>query len=480
MKVEKTLLFIGLVILMLAMLSFSFPKGGVKVGRHRLYFPSLEDVLAQKPTEENILQKMKEVEESFSINQYRNSAVSAKDLAYNDSIAYFSHFFNTHSSRIYLPNNDLTFFNSLFKKMEDCKKENQVVHILHYGDSQIEGDRITGYIRQQLQEKFGGKGPGLLPVVQPIPSASVGQTVSGDISRHIIAGNLMDRAGHQRYGVLGQVAHTMRTSSISIATRDWKATFENVKEFTKIRLYVGHNNGLLNASLMIPDHEPMVNTLGQGRSNLSVLKWNLKTPSKKFTLELSGSAEIYGIAADGDYGVAVDNIPLRGSSGTFFTEIDSLLMQAMLEDLNVGLIIMEYGGNMMPSIRGDRNVADYKNKLSEQINYFKKLYPDAKILMIGPADMSTKEKGKLQTYPYLEKAVNGMKETALENGAAFWDMYQVMGGKDSMIKWVQNKPTLAAPDYIHFTTRGADQIAKTFYESFMMYYNYYDFQKNYK
>jgi hypothetical protein len=98
-------------------------------------------------------------------------------------------------------------------------------------------------------------------------------------------------------------------------------------------------------------------------------------------------------------------------------------------------------------------------------------------LLIGPADMSTKVNGRLQSYPYLEKTIAGMKEAALENGAAFWDMYQVMGGKNSMIKWVKNSPSLAAPDYIHFTPKGADRIAKTFYESLMIYYGYYDFQR---
>jgi lysophospholipase L1-like esterase len=152
----------------------------------------------------------------------------------------------------------------------------------------------------------------------------------------------------------------------------------------------------------------------------------------------------------------------------------------MLEDLNVKLIILEFGGNMMPSIKKEKNVADYKNRMIQQIFYFRDLYPESKILLIGPADMSTKKNGKLQTYPMLEATVQGMKEAALESGAAFWNMYEVMGGENSMISWVKNKPSLAAPDYIHFTPKGAERIAELFYESLIIYYGYYNFQKNHK
>ena len=68
----------------------------------------------------------------------------------------------------------------------------------------------------------------------------------------------------------------------------------------------------------------------------------------------------------------------------------------------------------------------------------------------------------------------------MENGAAFWDMYQVMGGRNSMIKWVDHVPAWAASDYIHFTPTGAGRIADMFVQSFMNYYDYYCFLKRNK
>ncbi|MDR0798260.1 MAG: hypothetical protein LBN18_00655 [Dysgonamonadaceae bacterium] len=481
MRVQETLFFIAAVILMLLFLSLSFPEEGVVIAGKRLYFPSVEEALMQEPdTSANVLAAMDAMEESLTMDQLVDSAAITHEQAYQDSLLFYTNFFETHPSRIYLPDNDLKFFDTVFDQMENCRKDNQVVHILHYGDSQIEGDRITGFIREQLQEKFGGNGPGLLPAVQPIPSAAVGQTASGNLKRYIISGTMMDRVSHRRYGALGQVAQVMNGNSISVATRNWKGTFEQVKTFSKVRLYVGYNNGLLRATLKTSDQPAEIQTIGQAHSEFEVLTWNLAEPVKKITLNLSGSAEIYGLSLDGNYGVAVDNIPLRGSAGTFFTDINPTVMRSMLQDLNVSLIIMEFGGNKMPAIRGNKNISDYKKQVSEQINYFRQINPTMKILLIGPADMSTKVNGKLQTYPFLEQTIDSMRTAALENGAAFWDMYQVMGGRNSMIKWVQNKPALAAPDYIHFTPKGADRIAKTFYESLMIYYDYAHFQKQHK
>ena len=91
--------------------------------------------------------------------------------------------------------------------------------------------------------------------------------------------------------------------------------------------------------------------------------------------------------------------------------------------------------------------------------------------------MSTKKNGELRTYPLLPYLVEQMKQTSTTNGAAYWDMYGVMGGYNSMIAWVNHSPQWAAPDYIHFTRKGADRIAQVLWQTFMIYYDYQFFVK---
>jgi lysophospholipase L1-like esterase len=478
MKADKSLFFILLVIVLLVLLSVFFPEDGVSFGGRRLFFPTVEEVLIREKRK-SVTEKMQELEQTIRIKVIEDSVSNARISAFNDSSVFYMNFFNSHPARIHLPGNDLTFFDRLFENAENCGENEEIIHILHYGDSQIEADRITGLIRQKLQEKFGGKGPGLLPLVQPIPSSAVAQTASENISRFIISGNHMHKANHNRYGILGQVAEVSGRSSVTITSRNWKDTFENVKEFSKIRLFVSNNSPDFKVVLHTGNEKPIVRTASANSSAMHALTWNLNTPVKKFTLELFGHAEVTALSIDGNQGgIAVDNIPLRGSSGTFFSGIAANSIAPTLKELNVQLIIMEFGGNMTPYLKNDKVINKYKEDIAGQIRYLAKLCPTAKIILIGPSDMSTKINGRLKSYPLLSKNVQALKEAALENNAAFWNMYEVMGGEDSMIDWVREKPSLAAPDYIHFTPRGANRIAEMFCESLMNYYDFYRLLKN--
>ena len=205
MKSYKTLIFIIVVIVLLATVCLLFPSDGVPFLGRRLFFPTLKEVLSPEKSV-SVDEKMRALEESIKMQAITDSINTARETARQDSIRFYKKFFTTHSARFYMPADDYSFFDTLFEAMEQCKTDSSIVHILHYGDSQIEEDRISSYIRQRLQEQFGGMGAGLLPVMQPIPSASVGQSASGAMERYIIAGMHQNRAPSNRYGILGQFA----------------------------------------------------------------------------------------------------------------------------------------------------------------------------------------------------------------------------------------------------------------------------------
>ena len=48
-----------------------------------------------------------------------------------------------------------------YKALSKLKDNDTLLRILHFGDSQIEGDRISGVVRNQMQSRFGGCGIGL-------------------------------------------------------------------------------------------------------------------------------------------------------------------------------------------------------------------------------------------------------------------------------------------------------------------------------
>jgi hypothetical protein len=62
------------------------------------------------------------------------------------------------------------------------------LRIMHYGDSQLEGDRITAYLRNKLQSQFGGTGPGLVAVADIVPSFSIDRVISDNWIRYSVMG----------------------------------------------------------------------------------------------------------------------------------------------------------------------------------------------------------------------------------------------------------------------------------------------------
>ncbi|MCL2100463.1 MAG: hypothetical protein FWH22_01975 [Fibromonadales bacterium] len=448
-------------------ISVMFPKDGIDIGMRKLYFPDIEDVIAgSKTNPKSSLEHLKAIEEELRLQLYRDSL-------YTDSLSHYIAFFEESPMRIALPGNDWNFFNDFFAELDSCQERGETVRILHYGDSQIEADRMTDYIRQHLQEKFGGAGPGLLSA-QPMPSFSINQSASENIKRYSIEGVYRIPASHTRYGVMGQFSAVSGQSFISVGMR--RKAYENAKQIQTVRLFVGRDKNF--SARLAVQRQTIERAAISDSSLVKVYTWNLPAPASNFSLYTSGLGEIYGVAADGTSGVAVDNIPFRGSSGIFFSSLDKNVMASMLQHLNARLIILQFGGNSVPVISSQKSIENYCNSLAMQIAYFKDIYPEAKIMLIGPSDMSTRVKGKLTTYPFLEPLIEAMRETAMQNGAAFWDMYEVMGGKDSMIKWVRHSPALAASDYVHFSTKGVERIAAMFYETLMVYYDYYHFTAN--
>ena len=91
------------------------------------------------------------------------------------------------------------------------------IHVLHYGDSQIEGDRITGHLRNAWQSLWGGGGPGFLSPVSPIPSLAMRQSWTGEWKRYARFGKQDTTIQHDRFGLMAAFAQP--DSALTDSTR---------------------------------------------------------------------------------------------------------------------------------------------------------------------------------------------------------------------------------------------------------------------
>ncbi|MDD4848409.1 MAG: GDSL-type esterase/lipase family protein [Bacteroidales bacterium] len=465
MKSYKILLFIVIIIAVLAIMCATFPTTGITIGKTTLRFPSLAMMLNRNDS------TRQSVDESF---QAISDSMAQEMQSLKDTLGYYHNIVETHPARFYCPDAAFDFFDTLFEKMATAKTNKKVVRVLHYGDSQIEMDRISTNLRSWFQNIFGGGGPGLLPLVQAIPTFSVNQSYSGDYGSYVCYGE-GERSDIGDYGIMAKSFYIHGNGYFSATSSRHSLADEKVKKFSRVQLLLNNHDSTFEAELNDSKHGYQ-QTVVTEESGVQLLRWMLDATTTAIHLSMQGDATIYGVLLDNGYGVAVDNIPLRGSSGTIFTQLNKNLVRTAYLLSDVELIIMQFGGNSVPNIGSDANIASFKESMVKQIQRVQKIYPEAKILFIGPADMSTRKDGVLQTYPFLPKTIQALKEAALENGAAFWNMYEVMGGKNSMITWEKNG--LAGNDYIHFTNAGAEKIGKALASTFSSYYQFYLLRQN--
>ena len=322
--------------------------------------------------------------------------------------------------------------------------ENKQVRVVHYGDSQIEEDRITSTLRSHLQEQYGGIGPGLLPLVQTIPTRTVVQSLLIDgqrvtpkngPQRWLVYGpKAQQRDSNNHYGVMGQVA-VLDSLCDSVTVH-----FEPYGKLTKAN-YFSQMRVIATPSIVV----------NGSRQHKGALRDTLT----RLNIDLCGIGEVYGISLESPSGVIVDNIPMRGGSGNVFTKINRKQLTDFFAETNTRLIILQFGGNVMPWANTEERVRSYAYSMRKQIRYLRECAPNASLLFIGPSDMLTVVDGEKRSYPTIAYMDQQLARAAAAEGIAYWSLFKAMGGEGSMLQWQEKG--LASSDGVHFYRSGANK-----------------------
>lgn len=489
MKPIKVLLFFLLVGLFLAPLMFIIPADGLELGSYKLKMLSWEKLMGRDSVHyadiSNIIKDVENIDSLPDIMAVEVDSTNTKievekiDTQRADAVSL--------SQSIYRMNyNDegLKNLKKFFTRLKNGEQNQKQIRIAHYGDSQIEGDRITSYIRGKMQTQFGGFGPGLLPALQPYKSYfSIVQSNEGNWSRYPIFGKKDARILHNKYGILAAFSRfseplndtlpfekgELKHATISLS--DSKVAYRGVRKFKKVQILYGNARSKVGLKILQDSQLILQDSLEQN-VDYKLFTYTFGDYVQNVKLEFDGydSPDIYAIDLSDTKGIMVDNIAMRGASGTVFTKMDFSHLQRMYKDLNVGLFILQFGGNVMPYIKDTAQVEGYGRWFYSQLARLKKMMPEASFVVIGPSDMSKKEGDQYVSYSYLPVVRDALKKATLKAGFCYWDMYEAMGGHNSMPSWVMAQPALAGADYTHFTPKGAKLIANMFYNALMIEY----------
>lgn len=340
---------------------------------------------------------------------------------------------------------------------------NQAVRIAHYGDSLILGDIITDYLREKMQQRFGGQGVGMLNIISDDNRMRVTtlHTYSNDWDYY----SFLTRNPNQLpLGISGALAIPKVGSWVKYETN---SIYKSSSQFNVVKIY--YSNADKNSQIQYSiDDGSMVKQVLESGSSVNELVIKTKGNSKKFYMQfLSGAApSFYGISLESsDNGVYVDNFPMRGNSGSSLADIPEELLAKFNKNLHYDLIILSYGANVSSPNKGIFTV--YENKMVNVIKKYQKAFPNTSFLLISSSDRTQKVGTRFITNPDVLMLLEAQKRIAEKTGVTFWNLAEVMGGKDSMTDWVNASPPLALKDYAHFTQLGGAKVAGFLFDALM-------------
>jgi lysophospholipase L1-like esterase len=484
MKPFRTFIFFLAVMLLLSFLAFLFPDKGIGIGGNlRLSFV----LLPIRPAEDS-------TGSSMDVDRLMAGSTVTADPESDQGTDLFTEVvtdeesiepgvppanidsLKQHVRRILLPAEKPSLLHPFFRNLDRISSgSNSHTRILHFGDSQIENDRMTALIRYRMQKHFGGTGTGLVQAV-PLYSGSLSyrQDETGEWLRYTYFGRRDSTIKHRSYGIMGAFA------SVPIPVNGrWPAlhyrfnTSRRSGQVSRIRLFL--HSYVDSASVVFLINEQYADTLSGLTDGFSVVDFQHYEEVKDLNIafNLPEGGRIYGISFESRGGVQVDNIAMRGGSGLIFTKMNRDIQQSMFDQLSPGLILLQYGGNVVPYMEPSY----YRRAFKRQLQFFKEVCPRTPVIVIGPSDMSIREDGRYMTYPGLEAIRDALRAAALESGFGFWDLYEAMGGGGSMPSFVHSDPPLASTDYVHFNNLGINLVAEMFYNALMLEYNEFETQK---
>ena len=341
------------------------------------------------------------------------------------------------------------------------------VRIAFLGDSFIEGDILAGNLREMLQSRFGGNGIGWIDAADK--RNEVRPTIKAEakgLTWHNIKEKNID------YDLCGfQMGYATLSNGCKVVLRGSKFK-PHATTWQKASVFV-RNGCDITLKAKINDQPEQAFTAAPGKEMKTIdYKGNMGSLALSLSPACANSNIMYGIALESRQGVVLDNFSIRGFSGDAIAKASKGIMQEFAKLREYDLIIMEYGLNTANDRNTDLNYRLYTNKMKNVISMLREVYPETSILVMGVPDRSKRTLNGFETMPCIETMTSWQRQMASSQKVAFYSLFQTMGGRNSMKKFVDNKD--ANKDYTHLTLKGGDRLARKVYRSIVTGLNNYN------
>jgi lysophospholipase L1-like esterase len=347
----------------------------------------------------------------------------------------------------------------------------RIVRVLHYGDSPTTGDLITADVRALLQKQFGDAGAGFTLLARPwawYNHRGVGMETSGDWQIEIAG------IAERKDGMYGPGGARFRGKEGSEALWTLKLTHQRSAEVAYLSTPEGGTFEFEADGAVVGNGDTKSDQTGPG-----FVTFSLPPGATEFKLRVTrGSPEFFGVEFRKDRaGVIYSSLGVNGAGVTLLSRSFSRAhLAAQLQHYWPDLVVLAYGTNES----GFPEFVDstWGSELELAIKRVRAAVPKASILLMSPMDRGeVKEDGQIGTIDALPRLVAIEERVAAQQGVAFFNTFEAMGGSGTMARWYAAEPRLVGADYIHPLAPGAKMIGELLYSALRDGYNEYKLRR---
>jgi len=351
---------------------------------------------------------------------------------------------------------------AFYDLLSSVSRRESVARIIHYGDSHVAADLMTGELRRDLTAVFGDAGPGFAVPIREFSTRgnvattrSSGWKVVGLTREDLVHDSALGLAGL----CLGTEAAGEWIKVMTAASRIDLYLLEQplggkIEVFLDGSIYESPLN--LNASVFNPRYLTIDATQGRAHE----IEIRTITP---------GRVKVLGISAEQNApGIVYDALGINGARAGRPLLWNWSLLASNIERCDPDLIVLAYGTNEAGDV--DLDFAEYASRFRTMLDRFRKAAPRASLLVIGPTDRAVTVGKRWRTIDRLPALIDVQRSVARAAGAAFFDLFQTMGGEGSIERWVHAEPPLAQADRVHLTAAGYRLLGDKLFDALMRGY----------
>jgi hypothetical protein len=360
------------------------------------------------------------------------------------------------------------FYASLYRTA--LKQPGAITRVIHFGDSVVTSDYVSGTLRRKLQAQFGDAGHGFMLIANAWPAY-----FHNDVYRFASRGWFVSRivgplAADGLYGLGGVSFRAPPGARARFGTARHGEYGRKVSRF--IVDYLEQPGGGLFEVNVDGKHYGEIDTSGPEKK---AAYYEVHVPDGAHMMELvtrgKGFSRAFGVVMERDVpGVVLDAVGVQGARIRFLDKENDAHWARQLQWRHPNLMIYEFGAN--ESADGFAYpMKEFKRTMEDVLRQGRQAVPEAGCLVLAAMDRAEKRGDDLVTLPVIPVLVKMQHEAADDVGCAFFNTYEAMGGRGSMAAWVRRG--LGQADLTHPTGVGSEVLGTWVYRALMQGYGAY-------